>query len=66
MIVKTVKVTNPSNVLVQIPKFIVEKWGLTDKDGIEVHVDNDGETVTIKPRKRYVRLSIGGDSNQEG
>ena len=30
--IKTVKVTNPKNVLVQLPRYIVDKWGLKQGD----------------------------------
>lgn len=47
MRVKTVRVTNPRNVLVQIPSYIVGEWALQLNDTLEVHYD--GTNVTIKP-----------------
>lgn len=42
MHIKTVKVTNPSNVLVQIPGFVVAQWGVQLGDVLEVLYD-DGQ-----------------------
>lgn len=65
MHVKTTKVTNPKNVLVQIPGFIIEKWALDTNDGVEVHISDDEQTVQIKPRKRYVQIHVGGRPDEE-
>ena len=43
--IKTVKVTNPKNVLVQLPRYIVDKWGLKQGDGLEVLTDEKEETI---------------------
>ena len=59
MIIKTVKITNPKNVLVQIPLFIVEKWCLNTNDSVEVITDDDGQTVKLKPKKGLKKVSIG-------
>lgn len=47
MLTKTVKITNRRNVLVQIPGFIIAAWPGADE--LEVHYDEDNQTVTIKP-----------------
>lgn len=52
MHIKTVKVTNSGNVVVQIPGFIVSKWNLKDGDSLEVHISDDEKTVIIKPVQR--------------
>lgn len=62
MHIKTVRVTNPSNVLIQIPGFISKNWGLTVGDGLEVRVENDGEQVIIRPKK----TCAGSIIDQEG
>ena len=49
MLIKTVRVTNPNNVLVQIPGFIVSTWGLELDDLLEVDFDETTEQVTIRP-----------------
>lgn len=41
MHVKTVRVTNPNNVLVQIPGFVVANWQLQTGDNLEVTYVND-------------------------
>ena len=47
MLVKTIKITNRRNVLVQIPGFIIAAWPGADELG--VYYDEDNQTVTIKP-----------------
>ena len=61
--IKTVKVTNPKNVLVQVPRHIVDKWGLKQGDSMEVLTDENEETITIKPRGRYVNIRPGGNTD---
>jgi len=63
--IKTVKVTNPKNVLVQLPRYIVDKWGLKQGDGLEVFTNEKEETITIKPRGGYVVIRTGSDVNKE-
>ena len=64
--IKTVKVTNPKNVIVQLPRYIVDKWGLKQGDGLEVLTDEKEETITIKPRGGYVNIRPGSNVNKEG
>ena len=66
MYIKTVKVTNPKNVLVQLPRHIVDKWGLKQGDGLEVFTNEKEETITIKPRGGYVNIRPGSNTNKEG
>lgn len=40
MHIKTVKVTNPSNVIVQIPGFVVAQWKLQLGDNLEVQFED--------------------------
>lgn len=47
MLIKTIRVTNPKNVVLQIPGFIASVWGLTSDSQLEVHFDN--EQVIIRP-----------------
>lgn len=47
MLIKTIKVTNPKNVIVQIPGFASATWGLTKDSQLEVHFDN--EQIVIRP-----------------
>ena len=47
---KTVNVTNPRNVLVQIPSMIAGvEWGLKQGDKLEVLYDDHTSEVTIRP-----------------
>jgi hypothetical protein len=65
MHVKTVKITNPKNVLVQLPGFIVNNWSLGKGDGIEVHESEDEQTIIIRPRKGLVHVRPGSNTNRE-
>jgi hypothetical protein len=47
--IKTARVTNATNVVVQIPIFIVQSWGLQEEDWIDFFWD--GETIELVPRK---------------
>lgn len=49
MRVKTVNVTNPRNVLVQVPSFVIADWGVTLGSHLEVHYDEQKQTITIRP-----------------
>ena len=49
MHVKTVNVTNPRNVLVQLPSFVIADWGVTLGSHLEVHYDEDKRQITIAP-----------------
>ena len=49
--VKSAKVTNSNNVIIQIPKFIVTAWELEDGDEIEMYVLRDGNLVLMPKRK---------------
>ena len=47
---KTVNVTNPKNVLVQIPSYIAgAMWGLKLDDKLEVKYNEQTNEVTIRP-----------------
>ena len=47
---KTVNVTNPRNVLVQIPSYVAGvEWNLRQGDRLEVYYDEETKQVTIKP-----------------
>lgn len=49
MLLKTVNVTNPRNVLVQIPSYVVRLLRLNAGSVLEVHYDDKTGEVTIKP-----------------
>ena len=60
MLVKTVRVSNPRNVLVQIPSFIVANWNLKADTRLEVHYDEENNKITIQPGlQRRSRLNEG-------
>lgn len=46
---KDVKVTNPRNVLVQIPAYIISKWNTEDLDYLRVSYNEYTNEVCIKP-----------------
>lgn len=52
MLVKTVRVTNPRNAILQIPSFIVAAWQLKLDDRLEVHYNEDTGEITIRPHVR--------------
>ena len=58
MHIKTVRVTNSKNVLVQIPGFSVKKWGLREGNEIDVSISADEESIIIKPRKQNIQPRI--------
>lgn len=47
MLVKTIRVTNPKNVVLQIPGYVASVWGLTTDSQLELHFDD--EQITIRP-----------------
>ena len=49
MHVKTVNVTNPRNVLVQVPSFVIANWGVALGSHLEVHYDEEKQQLTIHP-----------------
>lgn len=49
MHVKTVNVTNPRNVLVQLPSFVIANWGVALGSHLEVHYDEEKQQITIRP-----------------
>lgn len=49
---KTANVTNPKNVLVQIPGCITAKWQLQLGDKLEVKYDEETNIITIRPTVR--------------
>ena len=51
-LVKTVRVTNPRNALVQIPSFVIGAWGLKLDDRVEVLYNELNKEVTIRPAVR--------------
>ena len=48
-LVKTVRVTNPRNALIQIPSFIVGAWGLKLDDRVEVLYNEHTKEITLRP-----------------
>ena len=52
MHLKSVKVNNARNVLVQIPGFVVAKWNLKDDDHIEVHITDDEKEIRLVKQGR--------------
>lgn len=47
--VKTVRVTNPRNVIVQIPTYIVGQWNPKSLSYLEVLYDEQTKEVRIRP-----------------
>lgn len=54
-LLKYVKVTNPKNVVVQIPGFVTQnKWVVKEGDELEV-LANDDNSITIRPKAAPAR-----------
>ena len=51
---KTVKVTNPKNTLVQIPRVITDLWGLKEGDSVDVVLDESTGKVILTPKEGYI------------
>lgn len=49
MLIKTIRVTNPKNVVLQIPGYVASVWGLTSDSQLELHFDTNNEQVIIRP-----------------
>lgn len=58
---KQVNVTNPRNVLVQIPGAVIANWGIKTGDRLEVEFNEETNIITIKPAVR-----CRGDTAKEG
>ncbi|MNG92706.1 hypothetical protein D3C79_516470 [compost metagenome] len=53
LLLKSVKVTNKSNVVVQIPKSVAAtNWALKEGDNLEVMYDESTKQLVIKPRSK--------------
>lgn len=47
---KTANVTNPRNVIIQIPAYVAGvEWGLKQGDKLEVAYNEETKEITIKP-----------------
>lgn len=66
MHIKTVKIKNDKNVLVQVPGFVINNWGLKTGDSVEVSVSADEKSIIIKPRKGYITVSAGSNIDGQG
>ena len=60
MLIKTVNVTNPRNVVVQIPGCVIASWGTQLGSRLEVHYNEQQNSVTIKPAVQRRRGPIEG------
>lgn len=61
MHIKDARVTNPRNVLVQVPGWVARKWALKEGETLGVHISEDGEAIIIRPNKILAR----GNANQK-
>lgn len=52
--VKTIRVTNPKNTVLQLPGIIAEQWGLEKNDAIEMLYCSEKNAVILKPRKGFL------------
>lgn len=63
--VKTANVTNTKNVLVQIPAWVVKRWGLQQGDKLEVCYNATEDEICIR-RPIYTDVQGGIGTSQEG
>ena len=47
--IKTVRITNKRNVLVQIPSYIIAKWNPSTLNHLEVLYDEKNDQVCVRP-----------------
>lgn len=52
--IKTVRVTNPKNTVIQVPGVVTDKWGINIGDAVEVYYDSETDIVMLKPRRGYL------------
>lgn len=64
MHIKTVCVTNPRNVLVQVPSFVIADWQIYKGAMLEVHYD--GDAIIIKPTVQRRITAIKKDIRMAG
>ena len=60
---KTVNVTNKKNVLVQVPGWVVKRWGLDVGNTLEVCYDADKEEIRIR-RSLYTDVQGRGEATE--
>jgi hypothetical protein len=51
MHLKNVRIRNLNNVLIQVPRMIINKWNLFEGDALEMHISKDETYIYLKPRK---------------
>lgn len=51
---KTIKITNNNNVLVQIPKAVIDLWNINNGDSLEMFL-NDNKEIILKPRGGFLK-----------
>ena len=49
MLVKTISVKNPKNVVLQVPGFVSSLWDLKVGSKLSMEYDNEKDVVTIRP-----------------
>lgn len=49
MHIKTVRVTNPKNVLVQIPGYVIAQWQANADSLLEVYYNDNTKELTVRP-----------------
>lgn len=53
---KTVRVKNTKNAILQVPSHVVETWGLQEGDSIDMFLAEDGQHIVLSPRKGYLHV----------
>lgn len=55
-LVKVCRISNPKNVLIQIPGNIIKMWGLEKDDSLEVVVCSKTGNLIVIPKKGYIHV----------
>ena len=53
MFIKVIKITNPKNVVLQLPRDIASKWNISEKDSILMSLDEQTGNVVLSPQRGF-------------
>ena len=53
MFIKVIKITNPKNVVLQLPRDIASKWNISEKDSILMSLDEQTGNAVLSPQRGF-------------
>lgn len=62
---KTIKIKNPRNTILQVPRAISDLWGLKEGDSIDMNVDDATGNLILIPKRGYLNVTKP-DTLQDG